>query len=485
MASVWIARQTGKHGFERLVAIKTVLQKYASDSSFQTMFLDEARIASRIEHNNVVRVLDVGEHHGTTYLVMEYVDGDALATIHRTLKKNGTSAPRGVLLRIVADVCGGLHSAHELRGDAGQLLGVVHRDVSPHNILVSLHGDAKLIDFGIAKARDRIGGDTNTGTVKGKVRYMAPEQALGGRSDRRADIWAMGAVLYDLLSGRPPYVGENDVQTILALTSGLPPPPLPGTVPRPIANVVYRALETSPANRFATAAELQQAIEDAMVATKLGTGTAAVASFLSDHMADRARTRKETILLGLKAAAERENYASLLRSSVQTMTASPSGAATAGLGKPTAPAAPAHPAESTETAGSLGSAAMGLMPRRSPGRRTSVRVVVSAALLGIAVLATLALRPSAPKSRAGVATARTELHPTYPQSPVATGEAAAPDPQAPPEDTPAATEALSAQQQAGHLVRSTPAASSGRAVAVSPATTAKSRPRKPRIDDGF
>ena len=485
MASVWIARQTGKHGFERLVAIKTVLQKYASDSSFQTMFLDEARIASRIEHNNVVRVLDVGEHHGTTYLVMEYVDGDALATIHRTLKKNGTSAPRGVLLRIVADVCGGLHSAHELRGDAGQLLGVVHRDVSPHNILVSLHGDAKLIDFGIAKARDRIGGDTNTGTVKGKVRYMAPEQALGGRSDRRADIWAMGAVLYDLLSGRPPYVGENDVQTILALTSGLPPPPLPGTVPRPIANVVYRALETSPANRFATAAELQQAIEDAMVATKLGTGTAAVASFLSDHMADRARTRKETILLGLKAAAERENYASLLRSSVQTMTASPSGAATAGLGKPTAPVAPAQPAESTETAGSLGSAAMGLMPRRSPGRRTSVRVVVSAALLGIAVLATLALRPSAPKSRAGVATARTELHPTYPQSPVATGEAAAPDPQAPPEDTPAATEALSAQQQAGHLVRSTPAASSGRAVAVSPATTAKSRPRKPRIDDGF
>lgn len=324
MASVWIARQTGKHGFERLVAIKTVLPKYASDSLFQTMFLDEARIASRIEHNNVVRVLDVGEHHGTTYLVMEYVDGDALSTIHRTLKKNGTGAPRGILLRIVADVCGGLHSAHELRGDAGQLLNVVHRDVSPHNILVSLHGDAKLIDFGIAKARDRIGGDTSTGTVKGKVRYMAPEQAIGAPSDRRADIWGIGAVLYELLAGKAPYVGDNDVQTILALTSGLPPPPLPGTVPRPIADVVYHALETTPSKRFATAAALQQAIEDAMVATRLGTGTAAVASFLSDHMAERGRARKETILLGLKAAAERENYASILRSSVTTLASSAS-----------------------------------------------------------------------------------------------------------------------------------------------------------------
>ncbi len=484
MASVWIARQTGKHGFERLVAIKTVLPKYANDSSFQTMFLDEARIASRIEHNNVVRVLDVGEHHGTTYLVMEYVDGDALSTIHRTLKKNGTSAPRGVLLRIVADVCGGLHSAHELRGDAGQLLGVVHRDVSPHNILVSLHGDAKLIDFGIAKARDRIGGDTNTGTVKGKVRYMAPEQALGGRSDRRVDIWAIGAVLYDLLSGRPPYVGENDVQTILALTSGLPPPPLPGTVPRPIANVVYRALETSPANRFATAAELQQAIEDAMVATKLGTGTAAVASFLSDHMADRARTRKETILLGLKAAAERENYASLLRSSIQTMSASPSGNATANLGKPAAAAAPAQAAESSDTAGSLGSAAIGLLPRRSPGSRTSVRVAAVAALLGIAVLTTLALRPSGPKAGPGRDTPRTALGPTYPQSAPAGGEPSAPGRPAQPEDTPGATEASPAQD-AALVVRSIPAPAGGRAAAVSPATTAKSRPHKPRIDDGF
>ena len=256
MASVWIARQTGKHGFERLVAIKTVLQKYAADSSFQKMFLDEAHIASRIEHDNVVRVLDVGEQHGTTYIVMEYVDGDALSTIHRTLRKNGASAPRGVLLRIMADVCGGLHSAHELRGDAGQLLGVVHRDVSPHNILVSLHGDAKLIDFGIAKACDRIGGDTNTGTVKGKVRYMPPEQAIGFPADRRADIWAIGAVLYDLLAGRPPYLGENDVQTILALTSGQPPPPLPGSVPRPISDVVYRALSCKTGATCATGVTL-------------------------------------------------------------------------------------------------------------------------------------------------------------------------------------------------------------------------------------
>jgi eukaryotic-like serine/threonine-protein kinase len=137
MASVWIARQTGKHGFEKFVAIKTVLPKFASDARFQQMFQDEARIASRIEHANVAQILDVGEQHDITYLVMEYVDGESLSTVHRTLTKKGMKVPPGVILRVMADVCGGLHTAHELREDDGQLLGVVHRDVSPQNVLVS------------------------------------------------------------------------------------------------------------------------------------------------------------------------------------------------------------------------------------------------------------------------------------------------------------------------------------------------------------
>jgi serine/threonine protein kinase len=327
MASVWIARHTGKHGFEKFVAIKTVLPKYAADTRFQQMFQDEARIASRIEHSNVAQILDVGEQHEITYLVMEYVDGESLSTVHRALTKKGMKIPPGVILRVMADVCGGLHTAHELREPDGELLGVVHRDVSPQNVLVSMKGVAKLIDFGIAKARDRIAGDTSSGQVKGKIRYMAPEQAIGGPIDRRADIWAVGAILYHLLSGKPPYDGENDVQTLLVLTSGRPPVPLPADVHPAIAAVVKRALTSAVAGRFATAADLQQALEDAIVEAKIGTNMTAVAAFLAEHVTDRAKRRKEAITIGVKAAAERDRYAEIMRSNVKVTTGTAVGSA--------------------------------------------------------------------------------------------------------------------------------------------------------------
>ena len=317
MASVWIARHTGKHGFEKFVAIKTVLPKYASDARFQQMFQDEARIASRIEHPNVAQILDVGEQHDITYLVMEYVDGESLSTVHRTLAKKGSRIPPGIVLRILADVCGGLHTAHELHEADGEVLGVVHRDVSPQNVLVSTRGAAKLIDFGIAKARDRIVGDTSSGQVKGKIRYMAPEQALGSPIDRRADVWAVGAVLYHLLSGKPPYDGDNDVQTLMVLTSGRPPVPLPPEVHPAIAAAVKRALTADMNGRFATAADLQQALEDAIVEAKIVTNAATIAAFLAAHVAERTKRRKDAIAVGVKAAAERDRYAEIMRSNVK------------------------------------------------------------------------------------------------------------------------------------------------------------------------
>ena len=147
----------------------------------------------------------------------------------------------------------------------GAPLGVVHRDVSPQNVLVTTRGVAKLIDFGIAKARDRLAGDTHGDTLKGKVQYMAPEQALGLPVDRRADVWAVGAVLYHLIAGRPPFEADNEIQTLFMITSGRPPPPLPSDVPAPVRDVVKRALAHSAEARYATAAELQQALEDAIV----------------------------------------------------------------------------------------------------------------------------------------------------------------------------------------------------------------------------
>ncbi len=312
MASVWVARLRGKRGFEKLVAIKTILPKYAQDPRFERMFLDEAGLAARIEHNNVAQVLDLGEEHEVLYLTMELVDGDSLSKLLRVVDKKKLKIPTGVILRILADTCGGLHAAHEVRGRDGELLNVVHRDISPQNILVTMGGVAKLIDFGIAKARDRVSEDTSEGMLKGKIHFMAPEQALSKGVDRRADVWAVGAILYFLLAGKPPFAGENELASLFLLSSGRPPLPLPPTVHPAVSAVVKRALSHDLDKRYATAADLQAALEEAMVSANLVTTTANVAAFVQEHMADRARRRKEGMDLALSAAAQREKVASML-----------------------------------------------------------------------------------------------------------------------------------------------------------------------------
>jgi serine/threonine protein kinase len=317
MASVWIARQRGKHGFEKLVALKTILPQYASDLRFQQMFLDEARIASRIEHFNVARILDLGEEHDVLYLAMEYVDGDSLSKLRRAWMKKNIPVPTGVVMRILADACSGLHEAHELRGDDGKSLEIVHRDVSPHNILVSVKGVAKVIDFGIAKARDRLAGETNAGVLKGKIQYMAPEQALGRKVDRRADLWAIGASLYHLLTGKPPFDADNTLGTLHLLTSGRPPLPLPPTVHPAVAGVVRRALTTPPDKRFGTAAEMRDALEAAMLDAKIVATPADVASFINEHLSERTVKRRHVIDIALAAAAERERVEDLLKPVVE------------------------------------------------------------------------------------------------------------------------------------------------------------------------
>jgi serine/threonine-protein kinase len=306
MASVWVARQRGKHGFEKLVAIKTILPKFAGDVRFQEMFLDEARIASRIEHANVAQIFDLGEENEILYLVMEYVEGDALSKLNRACQRQGIRIPTGIILRVLSDTCAGLHEAHEMRDGAGRPLEIVHRDVSPHNILVGARGTAKLIDFGIATARSRAGSETSSGVLKGKIQYMAPEQALGQRLDRRADIWAVGAILYTLLTGKPPFDGENPLATLHLLGSGRPPMPLPSSVHPAISAIVRRALSFAADHRYATAADLRDAIERAMVAAQCMTSAADVAAFAHTHLHDRIEKRRASIDAALAAAAERE-----------------------------------------------------------------------------------------------------------------------------------------------------------------------------------
>jgi serine/threonine-protein kinase len=295
MASVWVARLSRKHGFEKTVAIKTILPKLAGDDRFQRMFLDEGRIASRIDHVNVAHILDLGEENEIFYIAMEWIDGDSLSRLQRTVAKKGKTIPLPIALRILADTCAGLHAAHELRGPDGALLGVVHRDVSPQNILVTVGGVAKLIDFGIAKAKNRLAADTSAGFLKGKVHYMAPEQALGKTIDRRADVFAVGALLYQLIAGVPPFEGENELETLHKLGSGAPPAPLPASVPSAVSAVILGALAHSPDDRWSSAAELQAAIERVMTMSHLTASTSDVAAFVGEHLGEHAAARRRAI----------------------------------------------------------------------------------------------------------------------------------------------------------------------------------------------
>jgi eukaryotic-like serine/threonine-protein kinase len=306
MANIWLGRVQGKvAGFEKLYAIKTILPNVAHDQTFKDMFLDEARIASRISHPNVVHMVDVGEFSGLPFLVMDLVEGEPLYKLPRACEKRGVKMPLGVVLRILADACHGLHAAHEL-SHMGTPLNVVHRDVSPQNILVSTAGQSKVIDFGVAKARDRSAAETSAGTLKGKISYMPTEQARGHEVDRRADTWALGAVLYWLLCGRPPYKEENQLATLQLAVTAAPIPPLPDSVPFALRMIVKQALEHDPADRFQTAAELGEALEGAMQRLGVASTHAEVAAFLERVLGDRIAARRRQISAAIAEADSRK-----------------------------------------------------------------------------------------------------------------------------------------------------------------------------------
>ena len=472
MASVWVARLRGKHGFEKLLAIKTILPHLASDERFQEMFLDEARIASRIEHTNVAQIVDLGEQHDITYLVMEWVDGDSLSRLYRSLKKQNLTLPPHILLRIVADVCGGLHAAHELRDDKGALLGVVHRDVSPQNILASTRGVAKLIDFGIAKAAGRLGGETSAGLMKGKIHYMAPEQALGIDVDRRADIFAVGALLYHYLSGSPPFDGPNQLAILNRLNSKQPPMPLPSSVHPTVAAIIKRCLAHSRDERFATAAELQAALESAMIESRLTCTQAQVADFVGEHGASRTASRKEAIELALSAAAERARIRAVLRPNPEASETGVLASATdfqkTETGRP--PAYDSLP----PSAATLGSATIEPIATsaQSPRSHRALLLVVAAASLVVAVLAIVfvVMRQGAPPpvAAAPVDKPTSELAPT---------KAAASPPPTSTENIPV-LEADSLPMSASTVVAIKPQAPSSAAlpVASAPASSASASP---------
>jgi serine/threonine-protein kinase len=265
MASVHYGRLVGARGFALRVAIKKLLPMIANDPSFVAMFADEARIASRIRHPNVVPTLDVIEEGGELFIAMEYVHGETLSRLLRACVESGERPPLDVAVRIVCDVLQGLHAAHEAKNDKGEPLHIVHRDVSPQNVMVGADGIARVVDFGIAKAIDQ-GHVTREGEVRGKMRYLAPEQLSRGDIDRRVDIFAAGILMWELATGSQmrPNVELPQLVTLIARNPIEPPSKHVPDVPVEIDAVVTRALATDPMDRFAHASEMATALSSAL-----------------------------------------------------------------------------------------------------------------------------------------------------------------------------------------------------------------------------
>ncbi len=270
MGSVHVARALGPGGFERLVAIKVMHDHIAADPEFSSMFLDEARLAAKIRHPNVVPTLDVAEDG--QFIVLELVEGASLRDLLLERKKSGAGPiPLPVVVRLILDVLDGLHAAHELTDRGGPLLKLVHRDISPHNILLGSDGVARITDFGIAFAEARLT-CTRRGQLKGKMPYMAPEQLEGGAIDRRVDIYAAGCVLWEMLTGKRLFAADNEAALACQVLAGpkCSPREIRPEVPRPIEAACMQALGKLGA-RFTTAAAFAEAIDAAAGQAQLST----------------------------------------------------------------------------------------------------------------------------------------------------------------------------------------------------------------------
>ncbi|MBW2161578.1 MAG: serine/threonine protein kinase, partial [Deltaproteobacteria bacterium] len=265
MASVYLARINGVSGFEKLVALKRIHPHLAKEKGYVDMFLDEARIASRITHANVCSVFDFGEVDGEHYIAMEYLVGEPLSRLmSRSARDKSQRRSRLLPLRmarIIADACEGLHAAHELKDANGDLLHVVHRDVSPRNLFVTYDGAVQVVDFGIASANERLH-HTATGKVKGTFAYMSPEQLTAHPIDRRVDIWALGVTLWEMLAVRRLFKRDTTASTVHSVLYDeiQPPSQHRPQIPEELDRIVLKALERDPEDRWQTAREMGKAL---------------------------------------------------------------------------------------------------------------------------------------------------------------------------------------------------------------------------------
>jgi serine/threonine-protein kinase len=301
-AEVWAASFAGLAGFEKTVAVKTLLPARDDEEAHIERFTDEALLATRLRHPNVVEVLDFGEEDGVLYIVMPWIDGEPVNAIIDVATKKG-GIPYAIAVNLIGQACRGLHAAHELTSEHGEPLGLVHRDVSPENILVTREGTAKIGDFGVATARGHFGlvtSDSDLGRARGKIWYMAPEELWGEGVDRRADLFALGVVLYRMTTGRHPFgssSGRESVRRLLAGAQAVPPKSFLPDYPDALEATLLRALSERPEDRQASALELRQALFNAVTPAS----DDEVAQFLAELFSARRLERDEHLQRALES----------------------------------------------------------------------------------------------------------------------------------------------------------------------------------------
>lgn len=296
MAEIFLAKQVGVEGFEKNVVIKRMLQHLSSVPDFVSMFLDEARLAARLSHPNVVTISDLGHADGCYYICMEYLAGEDFSTMLRTAARRREYVPLHISLRVLAEAARGLEFAHNFTDAAGRPLNIVHRDISPSNIFVTYTGQVKVLDFGIAKAESRIT-NTTAGVVKGKYMYMAPEQARSGQVDRRADVFSLGVSLYEALTNTRPFARDNDLAILNAVLQCdyKPPRQVRPDLSLELEAVVVKALALKVEDRYQSAGDFANDLERFLAATTSGSGGTAVSTFMSSFFGPERVAQKTRI----------------------------------------------------------------------------------------------------------------------------------------------------------------------------------------------
>ncbi len=296
MAEIYLARATGIEGFEKLVVLKRILPQYANSREFVTMFLDEARLSATLQHPNIAQVYDIGQFEDSYFFTMEFIRGEDVRTILKAAVAERKRVPLANALTIIAGAAAGLHAAHEKRTIDGEPLNIVHRDVSPSNVLVSYDGGVKLVDFGVAKAAQRQS-KTQAGTLKGKVSYMSPEQCRGKPLDRRSDIFALGILLFEMTTHRRLFKGESEFDIMMKIVNEDVPPPSKTfpKYPPALEKILMRALARDRENRYSSAQEMQVDLEEFARAHGLGLSAVSLGQYMRETFVERMRQQDAAV----------------------------------------------------------------------------------------------------------------------------------------------------------------------------------------------